>query len=486
MEKTKIPFHLALLPFLVLIVLLALNVFLFADNSSYGYNQIALLLSGLIVAGIGVKYGFSWKEIQNGIVENISTSMKAILILLFIGALAGTWLISGIVPAMIYYGLDLLSPEFFLFASCIICALISLSTGSSWSTIGTVGIALLAIGKVLGFPEGWIAGAVISGAYFGDKMSPLSDTTNLAPAMAGTDLFTHIRYMLYTTLPSIGISLIIFLVYGFTQDYSGQVEGLEAVQTAITQNFKIHIGLFIIPLFTIALIIKKVDALLALFLGSLAGGVSAVFFQPELMTRLASHSTNAFLAQYEMIVESMANGVKIPSENKIVAELLSSSGMAGMLNTVWLILSAMFFSGTLEATGILKQISEKILSVVKSRFGLVFSTVSSCVFFNITASDQYLAIIVPGKMFSKAYQDKGLAPENLSRSLEDSGTVTSVLVPWNTCGAAQANILGVATILYLPYCFFNWISPLMTLTFALFKIKIRELKETKNAKDNSL
>lgn len=478
-SKPKIPLFWTFFPIVLLISLLSINVYLFGEDSSYGYNQIALLFSALIATAIGMYYKISWDSILDGIIENIKGSMKAIIILLLIGALAGTWLVSGIVPAMIYYGLNFLEPNFFLFASCLICALISVSTGSSWSTVATVGIALLAIGKVLGFSEGWIAGAIISGAYFGDKMSPLSDTTNLAPAMAGTDLFSHIRYMTYTTLPSIIISLLVFLIYGFTVSNEVDLTNLVLVQTEVERIFNINIFLFIAPVFVVYLIYKKVDSVLTLFLAAILGGILAIVFQPVIINVLGEGIDNSIIKNYKVIVQAMSSEVSIQSDNTIVSNLLNSGGMSGMLNTVWLILCAMFFSGVLEKTGILKNISNLILSVAKSRTGLVSSTVFSCIFFNITASDQYLAVVVPGKMFAEAYKNKGLHPVNLSRTLEDSGTVTSVLIPWNTCGVAQSNILGVSTLMYLPYCIFNWVSPLMSIIFAVFAIKIKELKQKK-------
>lgn len=469
----------ALIPIIVLIVLLVLNVIIYEDNSSYGANQMALLLAAFTAVVIGLRQGFEWKDMLDGIIQSISGSMQAIIILLLIGALSGTWLISGVVPAMIYYGLDILQPSYFLVAACIISSIISLASGSSWSTIATVGIALLAIGKVLGFSEGWIAGAIISGAYFGDKMSPLSDTTNLAPAMAGTDLITHIRYMTYTTIPSILISLIVFLFVGWTFETGSNPTNLNEVQNIIAQKFNIHLGLFLVPAFVIVLIVKKVKAIPALFLGTLAGALFAVIFQTDMLNTLSAEYLDqgkTFLGYYKVIIDSMASTIHIESDNTIISSLLSSDGMSGMLNTVWLITCAMIFSGVMERIGMLKTISQFIVRLATTDETLVGATTISCLFFNVTASDQYLAIVVPGKMFSKAYKDRGLAPENLSRTLEDSGTVSSVLIPWNTCGVAQSNILGVGTVLYAPYCIFNWISPIMTIIFAIFKIKIKRLK----------
>jgi NhaC family Na+:H+ antiporter len=399
------------------------------------------------------------------------------------GALAGSWMISGIVPAMIFYGLKILNPTILLFAACIICALVSLATGSSWTTIATVGLALIGIGKALGVSEGVIAGAIISGAYFGDKMSPLSDTTNLAPAMAGTDLFTHIRYMMITTVPSIAITLIIFLIMGFTYGSSGEIKDVEPILAALSSSFNINVWLFIVPAIVIFLIVKKVPAIPALLAGSLLGIACALIFQPDIFHQISGIENDPWVSTYVGAMKALYTDVSIVTGNNVVDELLSTGGMAGMLGTIWLILSAMVFGGIMDASGMLKRITEVIIGIVNSTGSLITSTAASCVFFNITASDQYLAIVVPGKMFEKIYKERGLAPENLSRTLEDSGTVTSVLIPWNTCGAAQSKVLGVSTFTYLPFCFFNIISPFMTVLFAYAGIKIAKLTEKNNEED---
>ena len=467
----------ALIPILFLIVALFVNVRIFGDSALDGSNQIILILSAGVASLVALNIGFKWEEIQKGIVKSISSAMSSIIILLLIGSLAGTWLLSGIVPAMIYYGLDILNPTIFLFAACVICSIVSLATGSSWTTAATVGIALVGIGSALGINEGMVAGAVLSGAYFGDKMSPLSDTTNLAPAMAGTDLFTHIRYMAYTTVPSISLALIIFLILGFTQGEGGTVTETQAMQDAISSKFNINGWLFLVPLAVVFLIIKKMPAIPAILIGALLGGVFALIFQPEVVKSVANWDTAGWEASFVGVMKSLYGEISISTDNAEVNELLSSGGMHGMLGTVWLILSAMMFGGAMEATGLLKRIAEAVISKVKSAGSLVASTAGTTLFFNATASDQYLSIVVPGRMYSDIYKEKGLAPENLSRTLEDSGTVTSVLVPWNTCGAYHSNVLGVATGTYLPYAFFNLISPLMTVAFAYFNIKIRKLKE---------
>ena len=465
----------ALIPIFILIGFLSINVWIFKDDSSYGSNQVALITAAAVAGLVAFRLGYRWKAILEGIVSSISAAMSAMLILLIIGALAGTWMISGIVPAMIYYGLDVLNPTIFLFAACVVSAIVSIATGSSWTTSATIGVALVGVGKALGISEGVIAGAIISGAYFGDKMSPLSDTTNLAPAMAGTELFTHIRYMFYTTGPSIAISLLVFLIWGFTLDATAGVNDVAAVQSAIASKFNINFWLFLVPVAVIVMIIKKVPALPALFLGSLFGAFFALIFQPEIVISVSQSDVFSGKAAYEGVMRAIYGDISIATGNKSVDKLLTSGGMQGMLNTIWLIISAMIFGGVMEKAGLLKRIANTIIKSANSVGSLVASTAATCFVFNVTASDQYIAIVVPGRMYSQAYRDRGLAPENLSRTLEDSGTVTSVLIPWNTCGAYQSGVLGVATLTYLPFCFFNLVSPFMTILFAYLNIKIKRL-----------
>ncbi|MBL4716163.1 MAG: Na+/H+ antiporter NhaC [Bacteroidetes bacterium] len=469
----------SLFPVIFLIGLLTLNVFTF-DDALAGSNQFALLFAAAVAVIFNFKNGLKWDTLLDGIVKSISSAMPAVLILLFIGALSGTWLISGIVPAMIYYGLKILSPSIFLFAACAVCSFVSLASGSSWSTIATVGIALLGIGKTLGFSDGMIAGAIISGAYFGDKMSPLSDTTNLAPAMAGTKLFTHIRYMVLTTGPSILITLLIFLIIGFTGNTEAEVQDIDSVLIAIDSVFEINLWLFLVPLTVVVLIIKKVAALPALFIGTVLGGVFAIIFQPNIIENISQVTDNYSLSSYITVLMAMYGDINIVTDNEMVSGLLSSGGMSGMLNTIWLVLCAMSFGGVMEAGGMLQRISDSIIKRVKSTGSLIGSTVGTCLFFNVTTSDQYIAIVVPGRMFASSYRKWGLKPENLSRTLEDSATVTSVLIPWNTCGATQAAVLGVATMTYLPFCFFNIISPFMSLLFGYLNIKIARLVESED------
>lgn len=473
----------AFIPIIFLIVALFINVRIFGDASLDGSNQIILMLSAGVASLVALRLGIKWGDIREGIVNSISSAMASMIILLLIGTLAGTWLLSGIVPAMIYYGLQILNPTIFLFAACIVCAIVSIATGSSWTTSATVGIALVGIGKALGLPIGMVAGAIISGAYFGDKMSPLSDTTNLAPAMAGTDLFIHIRYMAYTTVPSISIALILFLIIGFVKGGDTEIAETQVILDAIASKYNINIFLFLVPIVMVVLISKKMPAIPAITIGGLLGAIFALIFQPNLVQEVAQFGDSALEKGFVGIMTSMYGNINIATGNEIVDELLSSSGMAGMLGTVWLILSAMIFGGVMEHSGMLKRIAEGVISGINSAGALVATTVGTCIFFNITASDQYLAIVVPGRMYADIYKEKGLAPENLSRTLEDSGTVTSALVPWNTCGAFHSNVLGVSTFEYLPFAFFNYISPFMTIIFAVFKINFRMLKEVKGEKD---
>jgi len=466
----------AFIPIFTLIVLLSINVIVFGAGATDGPNQIALFLAAGVAGIISWRLGHTWEQIELSIVKSISSAMAAMLILLVIGSLSGTWLLSGIVPAMIYYGLKIMNPTIFLFAACVVCCIVSLATGSSWSTVATVGIALLGIGKTLGIHEGVIAGAIISGAYFGDKMSPLSDTTNLAPAMAGTDLFTHIRYMMLTTTPTLIITLIIFFVWGFTNDASGATD-TEQVLTSIDQAFNLNPLLFVVPALVLFMIVKKVPAIPALLVGSILGGIFAIVFQPQVIDQISGISGDPLKSSFVAVMKALAMSINIQTDNAMISELLSSGGMAGMLNTIWLILGAMIFGGVMESCGLLIRIVEEIIKWAHSTGSLVASTVVTSIFFNLTAGDQYMAIAIPGRMFADTYRKKGYKPELLSRTLEDAGTVTSVLVPWNTCGATQARVLGISTWAYAPYCFFCIISPLMTILQAYMNYKIRRLDD---------
>ena len=474
-EVQHIPLSLAILPIVFLIVLLSLNVAIFKDDALSGSNQMVLLISAAVAGLVGKYLGLTWQQMQDGIVKSIMAAIPAIIILLLVGSLAGTWLLSGIIPAMIYFGLQILSPAIFLIAACVICAIVSIATGSSWTTSATIGIALMGIGQALGLPAGMIGGAVLSGAYFGDKLSPLSDTTNLAAAVSGTDLFTHIRYMLYTTVPSFCITLVLFFILGLTQTTGGGADNLDILQQAIRDRFNITGWLFLVPAAVVIMILRRVPPIPALFAGVLLGALFALLFQPKLVADIAGADTLDWTAAYIGLMQAAYGEISIVTGQQTLDELLSSGGMSGMLGTVWLILSAMIFGGVMEAVGLLRRIVAAIIHMIRSTASLIASTVGTCLFFNITSSDQYLSVVVPGRMFHNLYAKKGLAPQNLSRSLEDSGTVTSVLVPWNTCGAFHANVLNVATLAYLPFCFFNIISPLMTLVYAVFNIKIARI-----------
>ena len=466
---------LALTPLVVLMLLLWFNVGeVYGDDALSGSNQVILMLAAFVAAVIGVFNGSSVEAVFAKIKTNIHDTTQAIFILILIGGLAGTWLLGGVVPAMIYYGLDLINVQFFLPTAVIISALISLSTGSSWSTTATVGIALMGIGQTIGIPAPVVAGAVISGAYFGDKLSPLSDTTNLAPAMAGTDLFTHIRYMLYTTVPSLIIALILFTVLGLGYK-DGALDAAEVaeVQSLLSAQFNITPWLFLVPAIVILLISRKIDALVAISVGIFSGLAAALIFQQPLLQDLGTGAHPI----YEIAMRSIYGSIAVPSEHPILSDLLSTSGMSGMLGTVWLILSAMAFGGAMEASGFLATITNAIIRFARGSASLITSTLVACGILNVTASDQYLAIVVPGRMFKDVYRERGLAPENLSRTLEDSGTVTSVLVPWNTCGAYQSSVLGVATGDYFMYAFFNLISPIMTLIYAWVGIRIKKIQD---------
>lgn len=475
-EKKRPTLVHAFIPIAFLVAFLAINVIVFGSGATDGPNQIALILAAGVAGIVSWRLGYSWDEIEVSIVKSISSAMGAMLILLVIGSLSGAWLLSGIVPAMIYYGLKILNPTIFLFAACVVCCIVSLATGSSWSTIATVGIALLGIGKTLGIHEGVVAGAIISGAYFGDKMSPLSDTTNLAPAMAGTDLFTHVKYMVYTTVPTLAITLLIFLVWGFTLDTSGTTDTAN-VLAAIDNAFNLNPLLFIVPALVLFMIVRKVPAIPALLVGTILGGIFAVIFQPQIIQQVSGITGDPVKSAFIAVMKSFSMEVSIITENQMINGLLSSGGMAGMLNTIWLILGAMIFGGVMESCGLLKRIVEEIIKWAHSTGSLVASTAVTSIFFNITAGDQYMAIAVPGRMFADTYRKRGYKPELLSRTLEDAGTVTSVLVPWNTCGATQSKVLGIATMSYAPYCFFCIISPLMTVTQAYLNIKIRRLDD---------
>lgn len=534
----SIPLWLALLPLMILILLLGLNVWLYGDSATYGANQIALIMAAAIAAAIGLFLKVPFSRVLEGMNNSISSSVTAMLILLLIGGLTGTWMISGIVPAMIYYGLQILSPGIFLVATLVVCSIVSLATGSSWTTVATVGVALIAIGNALGISPAMTAGAIISGAYFGDKISPLSDTTNLAPAMAGTDVFTHVRYMLYTTVPSYLITLAVFWLLSMNLKITATEASAEVLSAMIESKFNLSPWLFLVPAIVVGMVLLKSSALSALFMAMILAGGVAVVYQPQVIHELANEALTARgildsgepaagsesssepggdppahtsaagglsgwtaypLKAYYALVNAMSietrlevdeaqirkvlisRGVNAERAESLVGEfqsnkkntdLIKSKGMQGMLSTIWLVFCAMCFGGAMEGIGLLERITLPLVKFSQSVGSLIGTTVASCFLVNIAAADQYLAIVVPGRMFRKVFEARGLAPQNLSRALEDSGTVTSVLVPWNTCGATQAGVLQVSTLTYAPYCVFNYVSPLMSVFFGAFQIAI--------------
>jgi len=476
-EKT-IPLWLALLPLVLLICMLALSVSLFNDNSSYGPNQIALLLAAGAASLVGLKLGIYWSDLEHAMVEGITLALKACLILLAVGSLIGSWMLAGTAPAVIYFGLGILDPAWFYPAALIICALVSLSIGSSWTTAGTVGLALVGIAQIMDLSTAATAGAVISGAYFGDKMSPLSDTTNLSPAMVGADLFVHIRHMAWTTGPSVIIALILFTVMGLNAK-AGQAPPSEvnAARDLLEQNFTIGIPALLPLALLLTLAMRKVPAFPAISIGALAGCVVALIWQPELVRNFGDPEGNlsAWAASAKGLLMALADGFSIETGDAALDELLSRGGMSSMLNTMWLIMSAMCFGGVMERTGLLQRIVDALMKGVRGTGSLITTTVLTCIGMNIIAADQYIAIVLPGRMYRLEFERRGLAPQNLSRTLEDAGTMTSALVPWNTCGAFMAATLGVPTLTYLPYAFVNLLNPVIAIVYGLTNFKITPL-----------
>ncbi len=468
----------SLVPVVALVTLLVMNIYIFNDNAALGPNQVALFMAATLCAGIGLFYmKIPYKDIEKKVISSIGLSMQANLILLVVGILIALWIFNGVVPAMIYYGIKLFNPNWFLPLTCLVCCVVSLATGSSWSTGGTVGIAFIGVGQALNIPSPMVAGAVISGAYFGDKLSPLSDTTNLAPAMAGVDLFTHIRYMLFTTLPSITIALIGFSILGYFYGGTGtDITQVREVLTILESRFNLTPFLFLLPALVFFMVARKIPALPALLMGCLLGVIFGLVFQQDLLRALIGPEMS-WLQIYGKIIEMTHSGFAITTNNAMIDSLLNRGGMSSMLNTVWLILMAMVFGGVMEATGMLEAIGNAILKMVKGTGSLIAATISSTMVINLTASDQYLSVVLPGRMFRASYRKFGLAPQNLSRSLEDGGTITSVLVPWNTCGAYFSTILGVSTLSYMPYCFFNLVNPFVAVIIGASGWKIEKLNE---------
>jgi len=468
----------ALLPVGFLIVLLTSSVVMYGSDSSYGPNQVALMLSGLFAATIGMRLGFTWKELQQAMVKGVSLAMGAVFILLVVGALIGTWIMAGIVPTMIHYGLQILNPTVFYAACCVICAVVAITTGSSWTTASTVGVALVGVAAAFGLSLGVTAGAIISGAYFGDKLSPLSDTTNLAPAMVGADLFMHIRHMLWTTVPSVTIALIVFVILGFVRTpVAGEAAGLDTMMQSLEASF--NLGWYLlIPLGVVLFVIyKKIPAFPALLIGALLGGVFAVIFQQDVVLAFVGDtSLSTGLALTKGFWTALFAGFEANTGNSELDDLLTRGGMSSMLNTIWLIISAMMFGASMEKTGFLKVIAARVMGMAKTTGSMIATTLATSISMNVIASDQYISIVVPGRMFRAEFERRRLHPKNLSRVLEDSGTITSPLVPWNTCGAFMAAALGVPTLAYLPYAVFNYVSPLISATYGFTGFSIERLE----------
>jgi len=465
----------AFIPVISLVFLLAVAVIYFGNDSSYGPNQIGLLMAMGIAIIIGIKNGHQWHDIEKAIINGISLSLGAVLILLAVGSLIGTWLLSGTVPTMIYYGLQILDPSWFYAASCIICGIVALSIGSSWTTAATIGVALIGISQGLSLDPAITAGAVISGAYFGDKISPLSETTNLAPAVAGSQLFDHIRYMFWTTIPSISTAIVLFLILGFSEETTASTSTISSLNEQLAEQFNISL-LNLTPLVVLlVLAIKKVPAFPAVAIGALMGGVWAVLFQQELIIRLASENTDVLTANIKVVWTAFFDGVSISTGNGELDKLLSGGGMSKMLNTIWLIMCALSFGAVLEELGMLRKFVNAILSAAKSTGSLIASTVATCIGINVIAADQYMAIVMPGRMYKEEYQRRGLDPLVLSRTLEDSGTITSPLIPWNTCGAYMYSVLLVNPLDYIFYCFFNLINPVLAVTYGFIGFQIKKI-----------
>lgn len=465
----------SLIPILILVTLLALNISIFGSDAILGASQVALLFSAGVAIWLAMwLFKVPWQDFEETIKSNIGDVTTAIVILFLIGAISGTWTVSGIVPTFIYYGVKIISPKVFLLTACIICALVSVTIGSSWTTIATIGVALLGIGKALGFSDGMIAGAIISGAYFGDKISPLSDTTVLASSMSKVPMFDHIRYLMYTTVPSIVITLVIFTILGFS--HSGSDSSLINEYTSVLDSkFNITPWLLIVPALTAVMIARRMPALIVLALSTATAAIAAVIFQPDIIREIgasiAGDGSNAKIL-FTGTIESIYNSVSIETGNPEVNQLVASKGMLGMLNTVYLIICAMCFGAALKASGMLRHLASMILPLTKRRTSLVTSTVVTGAALNGIVSDQYLAIILTSSLFKDVYEKEGYENRLLSRSVEDSATVTSPLYPWSSCGMTQATILSVPTLAYLPYCFFNLISPLMSITVAAIGYKI--------------
>lgn len=464
----------ALIPILVLIALLGVVIYLFGGDSLSGGSQIALILGTAVCIAISMTvYRVPWRAFEQRITKTIGDVAVTLLILLAVGMLSGSWMISGVVPTLIYYGVQIMSPQFFLVSACVICALVSLLSGSSWTTVATIGVALLGISEALGISTAWTAGAIISGAYFGDKMSPLSDTTILASSSTGTDLFVHIRYMMYTTVPTFLITLLIFLIAGFGNGERTELQVAEYTE-GLAGVFNISLWTLLVPLLTGLLISRRVPSVITLFASAIMAGVMALILQPHILHQIAdAPQLSASMSLAKGLAITYYGSTAIDTGSPALNDLISTGGMSGMLNTIWLILCAMCFGAVMVASGMIESITRVIIRFARHRFGLVATTASTGLFLNLTTGDQFISIVLTADMYREAYRQQGYESRLLSRTTEDVATVTSVLIPWNTCGMTQASVLGVPTLTYLPYCFFNLISPLMTLLVAAVGWKIK-------------
>lgn len=464
----------ALLPLAALIAMLVASVWLFGDDSSYGPNQIALLIAAAIGCLVGFRNGFTWNRLLDGIVGGISLALGAILIILMVGALIGTWLLAGIVPTLIYFGLELLNPQWFYVAACLICAVVALSIGSSWTTAATIGVALIGVAAGLDLSLAITAGAVISGAYFGDKMSPLSDTTNLAPAVSGTELFAHIRYMTWVAVPALAIALLAYTLIGLGGGGSVDDGGLATMQANLVELFNINVFMLVPLLVLFGLAVARQPALPSIFVGALLGAVWAILFQPERVAAMAEGE--GVLAGIELAWLALADGIVIDSGDDALDSLLSGGGMSSMLNTVWLVVCAMTFGAVMETTGLLQKILSGVIKMVHSTASLVATTIITCFSTNVLTADQYMAIVLPGRMFRAEFRKRNLDPRVLSRSLEGGATITSPLVPWNTCGVFMFGVLGVSPLAYAPFAFFLLLVPVISILYAVFDYRILRLE----------
>ncbi len=503
-NNTPLPHPLiAFMPVIVLICLLICSIVMFGSDSLEGGSQVALLFSSAVCIAISmIIYRTPWEVFEKQLSQTMGSISITLFILLAVGMVSGSWMISGVVPTIIYYGVQILSPHFFLVSACAICAVVSLLSGSSWTTIATIGVALLGIGDALGIDKAWTAGAIISGAYFGDKMSPLSDTTILASSVTGTDLFEHIRYMMYTTVPTFTITLIIFLVSGLS--FSSDVSLHVAQYTeGLSRTFNISLWTLIVPVLTGILIARRVSSLITLFLSAIIAGIVALILQPHILCEVSGEVTQAVKETADGIATTVGNtdgyslysmfrglimtyygSTAVDTGNAELNELVSTGGMAGMMNTIWLIISAMFFGSMMVASRMIMSITKTIIRIANSCFSLVSSTVGTCLFLNLSTGDQFISIVLAADMYKDAYKQRGFESRLLSRTTEDAATVTSVLIPWNTCGMTQSTVLGVPTVVYLPYCFFNLLSPLMSMLVAAIGWKIKRLPVSGNDTDS--